>query len=248
MTINIKEQVEDFLTSLLKGDKEAANNSIENLLMDKVSTRLEDMKIDVAQKHFNIATEESVEDIDEGYDDNINDPANTRGLGGPIKLGGKPHGTGQNLPIKYHNEFKEKYTGKVIFKGRDENRKLDHTRANATHFEIVHARLREDNNEQVEDIDEASRKDYVETARIVAQIPDEKTRQAVANAHASSYANDNPKFDHSIFHAASNTHYISSPPLEAEVKGKTDAQIRIDRNRAKDARSFVKTLANIHKT
>lgn len=62
--MNIKEHIQDFMTSLTAGDADAMGLAVNNALMDKVSARLEDMKVDIAQSHFN-TKDESVEDLDE---------------------------------------------------------------------------------------------------------------------------------------------------------------------------------------
>lgn len=58
-----KEHIENFITAANKNDKETALESFNAALMNKISVKLEDMKINVANQYFNLKNE-SV-DLDE---------------------------------------------------------------------------------------------------------------------------------------------------------------------------------------
>lgn len=49
----MKEQIEQMLTSIALGKRNDANEQFQSIITQKVADRLEDIKIDVADKHFN---------------------------------------------------------------------------------------------------------------------------------------------------------------------------------------------------
>jgi hypothetical protein len=59
--------------------------------------------------------------------------------------------------------------------------------------------------EETEHLEEATRKDFRSAAEEIKKISDQGERQRAANLHASIFAKSNPRFNHSMFHAACGT-------------------------------------------
>ena len=69
-------------------------------------------------------------------------------------------------------------------------------------------------------LDEAfTRQHYQQIAKVVSSMPDAKSKQEAANAHAKMFAADNPRFDASKFHAACGTKHgmTEAEDLNAKV-------------------------------
>ncbi len=52
-----KENIDDIVTLSVNGNKDEVTQMISNVLLDKVASRLEDFKVDVAQKYFDLKKE-----------------------------------------------------------------------------------------------------------------------------------------------------------------------------------------------
>ena len=57
-----KEDIDDVVALTVNGNRDDATQIISNILMDKVASRLEDFKVDVAQKYFDLKNESKDED------------------------------------------------------------------------------------------------------------------------------------------------------------------------------------------